>query len=172
MKFRNLILAVALAISAIPALAQGVFPGPGRMYCANGVYYIGEQLTCTVNAGSAVALTTNVVSNICTITATPGTWRIEAGVGFSPAATTNVTLYGSGISLTSATLPPQDDNARFQTSHAAHVPGAGLGPRVSNPPRYLTAIVNTDVYFVGVTTHTVSTMGVYGKMTAHRIECP
>lgn len=138
--------------------------------------YIGETLTQSRAASSATSLTTNTTVNVTAtkITLTPGDWEISGYVSFQSAATTSVTSFQLGISLTTATLPatdtfgvPTSGEVRVNWDTPAMVNGGGHNTFPIAPYRF-SVTANTDIYLVARGTFTVSTLTVYGSFRARR----
>lgn len=117
--------------------------------------------------------------NVCTtpsILLGPGDWSVQGFVGFQPGATTSVTRFDAGISLTSASLPIADSLAvptmgetRLLWSVASEVPVSDNGFAI--PPYQVTVGVGatTTLFLVAGATFSTSTMNVYGSMEARLI---
>lgn len=131
---------------------------------------IGEYISSSVNAGSAVSLTTGTAANVTSISVPAGDWDIGGVVGMYPGATTNITLFYGSTSTTSAT---QNSNPGYLTSLPL---GAGSGFVTTaqqtafalNPMRYSFSSTTT-VYLVVTANFTVSTNGGFGYIWARRV---
>lgn len=127
---------------------------------------VGEMISATVLVGAAVALTSGATVNISSITLTPGDWDVNAIGATTPAATTVVSLFGVGISTTSATLPALPSTGYSQLH----------GSSVTQPFYFLnTGVVRvsiaspTTVFLVGISNFTTSTNAMYGQIRARRV---
>jgi hypothetical protein len=152
--------------SLISNVLQGVTDGSAA---ASG--FVGEVISSTVAVGSAVTLTSGIVSNVTTIPIqlTAGEWYVNAQVNYRASATTSITMLLQGTSETSATIGAQDTFSRLIM--AAVTPTAALdfsmpirGRRIvvtSTTPIYLIAAAN----FSGVS----QTLSAYGTIEARRI---
>lgn len=135
---------------------------------------IGELVTATVIAGSAVALTTATGANITSISLTAGDWDVSAVADFTPAATTSITQLQAGLGTVTATLLTQPGGGGVGTdplvsqTQAASVPGAGP-MTLSLPPVRVTLAGTTTIFFVAKCAFTVSTLAAYGTIRARRI---
>lgn len=135
---------------------------------------IGEFITSTVAAGSAVALTTATTANVTSISLTAGDWDVTGVVDYTFAATTSYTQLTAGISLTSATLATQagggglgtDPNSAFATP--AQVPTALAFSLEINPVRVSIA-ATTTVFMVTNCTFTVAALSAFGTIRARRV---
>lgn len=138
---------------------------------------VGEVLRTTRVASAGTALTTGVTANIAnptSITLTPGDWDVRGAVGFSPAATTNVTNLVAAVSKTSATLPSTDTTgvptAGEYIATRAQAASVPVGSITLEIPSFRTSVsANTSLFLVGRATFTVSTMSGYGFLEARRV---
>lgn len=135
---------------------------------------VGEYITATVVAGSAVALTTATGANITSISLTAGDWDVSAVADFTPGATTSITVLSAGLGTTTATLLGQAGGGGVGTdplvtiTQPATVPAAGPLHLALPPTRVLIASTTT-IFFVANCTFTVSTLSAYGTIRARRI---
>lgn len=129
---------------------------------------VGEYISASVVAGSAVALTTATGANVTSISLTAGDWDVWGNIGFVPAATTNITQLQGGCSTTSAQIPGVP-NAGFlqQFGSGGLVPGAANLSSAVVPFRFSLA-VTTTVFLTALANFTVSTLGAYGFIAARR----
>lgn len=135
---------------------------------------VGEFVTSTVAVGSAVALTTTVSANITSISLTAGDWDVRGVADFNPGATTSVTLLSAGLGTTTGVQLGQaggggvgtDPRALFST--AAEVPGANV-LTLELPPVRVSLSGTTTIFFVANATFTVSTLSVFGTLSARRM---
>lgn len=130
-------------------------------------------VTSTVAVGSAVALAAGIQANITSISLPAGRWDVSCIADFNPAATTSITLLAAGLGTTSAVLLGQPGSSEVGTdpvirwAMAANVPGANvLG--LSLPPVLVKLATTTTIHFVAQATFTVSTLSVFGTITARR----
>lgn len=161
-----------------------------RLNASNQPEYIGSTTNDTPVAGvigevigpitrlrsAALALTTATTANVCTttsITLTPGDWWVSGAVGFTPAATTNITALLAGVTKTSATLPANDTYAlptagEYIGQHS-FVAGVPNGEFVIPIPSFRVSVsVNTPIYLFARAAFTVSTLSTYGSLFARR----
>ena len=127
---------------------------------------VGEYVSSTVVAGSAVALTSAVAADVTSISLTAGDWDVSAMLAFVTAATTSYTSMFGGASSTSATVPGLPDRVQFST--AATVPGVANFVKAQAPTRFSLASTTT-IYLVAQAGFTVSTLSAYGRISARRI---
>jgi hypothetical protein len=122
---------------------------------------VGEYMT---GAGSAIALTNNVATNITSVTLTAGDWEVTGSFTASPAATTIVNLVAGGLSLTSATLPVAPD---VFVNQATFVTGAQQSSAI--PSIRVSVAGSTQVFLVGQVGFSVSTCTGAGRIRARRV---
>jgi hypothetical protein len=132
----------------------------------------GQFITSTVASGSAVALTTATSANVTSISLTAGDWDISGQIDYALIAATS-TLFQSGISLTSATLPSQAGGSGLGTDPLAQIPltttllsatyGQGVGPV------RLSIAATTTVFLVANQTFSAGSSSAYGTIRARRI---
>ena len=130
---------------------------------------LGEVISSTVLAASAVALTTGVAANVTSISLTAGDWDVRGDVSFSTAATTSVTRVIGSISQTTGTLDLTGAGTATGMIFAAVVPGVlGNAFKIPVGPTRISLASTTTVYLVGFGTFTVSTLSAYGSIVARR----
>lgn len=135
---------------------------------------IGEFITASVVAGSAVPLTTATGANITSISLTAGDWDVSAIADFTPAATTSITVLQAGLGTTTAVLLGQTGGGGVGTDPAsiwtqpATVPGAGP-INIDVPAVRVSLGSTTTIFFVANCTFTVSTLSAYGTIRARRV---
>lgn len=131
-----------------------------------------DVLSSVIVAGSATALTTNIVKNVTSIVLPEGDWDVSANVAFIPAASTSHTLLSAAISQTSATLPSTMSIAEstYFMQKTALVTGAFAQIVPLARCRIIVApSTTTTVYLVAFATFTVSTMSAYGAIWARKV---
>lgn len=133
---------------------------------------VGEVISSEI-AYPSVALTTSTVTNVTSITLTPGEWLLSGWVFFVADATTTSTLFTGGISATSITLPsinpPLVSEPRFTLPVTYTGPTAGQAPGISISNGYKKVTSNTTMYLVVLSNFAVSTMNVSGVIFAVRL---
>jgi hypothetical protein len=125
---------------------------------------VGEYVSSTVSAGSAVALTTNVTANVTSISLTAGDWVVTGNVAIFPAASTSLTVETGAVSITSAAIPADFTQQR----HAAFVMGA-TSVMFPVPTVSIKLSGTATIYLIAAATFTVSTCGAYGSIRAWRV---
>ena len=137
-----------------------------------GVGVVGEFITSNIPVGSAVALTTAVVTNITSVSLTAGDWDIEGSVDFALTGVTATQLV-CGASLTSATLPTQAGGAGLGTDAWVNLPLTLAGVTstiVSNFPSTRVSInATTTVFLIAQIGFSLGTVTGYGSIRARRI---
>lgn len=126
---------------------------------------VGEYYESQLAQASAVSLTTATTANVTSITLPAGDWSIFGLIGFIPAASTSITVLGSGNSQTSATLDALGTSFAF--TQAAVVPGA-VAQLFPIPMDRVLLTQPTTIYLVARSTFTVSTLGAFGVLSARR----
>jgi hypothetical protein len=131
---------------------------------------IGEVITTTVAAASAIALATATPANVISIALTAGDWDVDGSVCFTLASTTTMGYLTGGLSTVSATLP-------LNNAGRATLVGAGTNATtdVTTDPivapsriRVNSASATTTVYLVAQAKFAVSTCKAYGTIYARR----
>lgn len=133
---------------------------------------IGEVVTSTVASVSAQSLSNGSGTNITSISLTAGDWDVSGQVDFVLSGVT-ATLFQSGISLTTGTLPSQAGGSGLGTDALANVPllttvlSATYGQSI-NPVR-ISLSGTTTVFLVALGTFSVGTLTAYGTIRARRL---
>ena len=127
---------------------------------------VGEYVSSTVLAGSAVALTTNTATNITSISLTAGDWDVTGAIFQQPNGATVVTLIIGWISTTSATLPTAPNNGG-EALWSGNVTGNGNSTQPG--PMRLSLSSTTTVYLSTFVTFTTNTNSAYGIIRARRV---
>jgi hypothetical protein len=136
------------------------FPGVADASAA-ALGYVGEFVSSTVLAGSAVFLTTGVTSDITSISLTAGDWDVEGTIVIAPAGTiSSVNGWASSVSATAPTLP--NSGGMFAlgitTNNTLALP---IGRRRFSLASTTTVYLSTNAAFS-------STAGAYGFIGARR----
>lgn len=130
--------------------------------------YVGEFISSNIVSGSAVSLTTGMITNVTNISLTAGDWDVY-GLGATVAgAGTITTNFIVGISLTSATFDAISPNrARHQIVDGNFSANANLAFPTGNCR--INVGSTTTVYLVVRGDFSVSTLGAYGYIAARRV---
>lgn len=130
--------------------------------------YVGQVITTTVPAASAVTLTTTVPANIASISLTAGNWLIWGCVENVAASITSTVGQASSISATSATLGSSEGYdvmylqfaLCYDSTRNASLP---VGPIVVNLASTTTYYLVAEAYF------SAGTLTAFGTISAVRI---
>lgn len=149
---------VVLSVAIIPGVTTNSSAPTG---------YIGEYVESTVALGSAVSLTTGVVTNITSISLTAGDWDVSGVVLMDSGATTNITRVTAGTSSTSATA--DITKGYYNHVHSGYVPGGGQFRAMPLNTSRFSLSGTTTIYLVALANFTVSTCTAYGTISARRV---
>lgn len=134
--------------------------------------YISEIITATVTSGNALALTTATSKTVTSISLTAGTWVLRGQVDYVLTAATS-TLFQSGFSLTTDTLPTQTGGSGLGTDPITSIPlittllSATYGQVIKETTLIIGA--TTTIYLVGQQTFSAGSSSAYGTITAIRV---
>lgn len=126
--------------------------------------FLGEFTNSLVAVGSAIALTTTVVSNVTSISLTGGDWDVEGNVNYS-SGTATVTGKVAAISSTSATLPT--DGSEVPNGTQMTLISAKDG--TSLPRKRISLSTTTTIYLVAQATFSAGSISAYGQISARRV---
>jgi hypothetical protein len=127
---------------------------------------IGEFISSTVLAGSAVSLTTATAANITSISLTAGDWDVWGSVAFAPNGATTMSVLGGWISTTSATLPTAPNEGAevfFQLTFTT-----GTSQFFAIGQKRISLSATTTVYLSAYSAFAVNTNSAYGFIGARR----
>jgi hypothetical protein len=131
---------------------------------------VGEFISSTIAAGSAVSLTTATAANITSISLTAGDWDVAANLTYTGGATTNLTRLISSISTTTATIGTGGTTNRTDDGFpATFVPFVNGDISSVVGTHRISIAVTTTVYLVGFAAFSVSTCSGYGQIRARRV---
>jgi hypothetical protein len=134
---------------------------------------IDQVKTATIASGAAVSETTATPVNVTSLSLEAGDWELSGVVDRTLTGTT-ATIYGAGISLTTATMPSQAGGSGLGTD-AGISQSAAFGATVTGgystaiPPVSLSVTATTTIYLVAADTFSAGTVAVYGTLRAKRI---
>lgn len=128
---------------------------------------VGEYIASTINSGSSVALTTNVTTNITSVSLTAGDWDCTGAAAFTFAGTTSYTNLTAGTSTTSAAFTTIGNQFDFEAP--ATVPTATQDPTFALPTARFSLASTTTVFMPVQATFTVSTLRAYGVLRCRRV---
>lgn len=131
---------------------------------------IGEYISSTVLAASAISIATSTVTVITSIGLTAGDWDVTGRVGFISSGTTSVTRLNSMINTSVAISNDLEaiNQYVYVPSSVINTPGNGEihipcgGARIS-------IAVPTTVYLLALGTFTASTLSAHGIISARRV---
>ncbi len=129
---------------------------------------VGEFINSTIATASAVALVSGTPKTITSITLTAGDWDVWGSVFSKPAASTTSNSIGASISLATNTF-----GALSESEPASLIVGfasaAGQVNYMNTGIGRQSVSGSTTVYLVGYSTFAVSTMAMFGFISARRV---
>ena len=132
--------------------------------------FIGEYVSSSVLAGSAVSLSTGTTANITSISLDAGDWDVNGTVFFDPAASTTSQYQTCGISKTSATYEvAAADNNVSNAGGASGSLGAGYGAVLPVGSYRASLATTTTIYLLASSVFAISTINAYGFISARRV---
>lgn len=130
-------------------------------------HHIGEVISSTVAAGSAVELTNGVIADVTSIELSAGDWDVSATLWFDLAETTQVVVFGGSISDTSETFETNGTPGTVVHRYSElSVLGDDIGFALGTRRIQLTG--TTTVYLVTVCGFAAAAAGAYGHISARR----
>lgn len=176
---------LALWLGLAPAFADSAFVAP----TANGTAAVGQLPGTTTNdaaaagkvgefntsdilVGSAVSLTSNVAANLTSLTLQPGDYNVFCTVIFADTGTTLTNYLLGSLSTTSATTVlarGQSTSYTYATAGIANTNLTNISLTVGPYHVQVATASTTQVFCVGQAGFGVSTMAIYGGMSAQRI---
>jgi collagen type VII alpha len=150
------------------AEGEGGPPGPiGATGPAGSASTPGGSGQVITNTGLLVSLISGSNANIASITLTPGTWSISAGVKFNSNSSVSITQWGASIGTVPSTLNNSAQGFSNNVSAAISPGSAGTQQLAQSiPTQIVTVAANTTYYLVGLATFSASTLNVDGTITA------
>lgn len=124
---------------------------------------VGEFISSTVLAGSAVALTNGVSANVTSISLTAGDWDVEGYIEPIPAGTLNTVICWT--STVSATTPTRPNNGGIAIMFNTLAPTGFFGMTIGRQRIKLAA---TTTVYLSCNMSFSSTCGAYGFIGARR----
>lgn len=160
-----------------------VFPSSGTLATIQGVTdgssaapgVVGELISAARLFASRTSITSTSETTMTTISLTAGQWLIFSNVGYLPAASTSVTKFSLGVSLTTNAMPGSSTIAAPSSvgeyslflNQAASVPGTTRTVSASAVPVNISA--TTSFFLIARSDFTVSTMEAWGSIYALRV---
>jgi hypothetical protein len=133
---------------------------------------VGEFITSTVPAGSAVSLTTATTANMTSISLTAGDWDVNVQTNFNVAGGTVVDVR-MGPSPTSASLATQPANGVVGTDALVISPlglaGATGVYTLGNIDVRVSTASTVTIFATAQANFSVGTVSVYGTIRARRV---
>ena len=126
--------------------------------------YVGEVISSTILAASAISLSNGVNANITSISLTAGDWDVYGNVYFICAGSTILLIAACTISTVSVTS--NDSAYLFQTFPN---PIAGNSTGIVAPTRRINISSTTTIYLVSGQTFSTSTLTGCGSIYARRM---
>lgn len=133
---------------------------------------VGEFITATVAAGSAVSLVTATAKTVTSISLTPGDWDVSAVGDFTLTAATT-SFFRTGVNVTNNTMPSQTGGSGIGTDPLVKLPlvltttttdyGQGL------PPVRISLAATTTIYLVCEATFAAGSVSAFGTIRARRM---
>jgi len=128
-----------------------------------------DYVETDVTAGSPVALTSGVASNVATISIGPGEYEIYFAAVFIGDPTTSVNYYASSISPTSLSITGTSDSSNF-SAESGETPFFYVDRLSQKVGPYRVALTTTVSYYAVVLAgFGTASMSCYGKLYARRI---
>lgn len=124
---------------------------------------IGEYVTATLAAGSAISLTNLTGANVTSISLTAGDWDVWGAVFFVGSATIT-TLWGA-VSTTSASVGTAPSDGLAILSGASSI----VGTTSLNARTRISIAATTTVYLVAQANFSGSSATAFGKIAARRV---
>lgn len=151
--------------SAPPAtIANGQLPATATND-AGAAGKVGEYISATVLAGSAVSITNNTAANVASISLTAGDWDVSGTVSSKVAGSTVMTTLYGWISATSATLPTSPNSGAY-ANWAGSVTGGDV--TLATGTIRISIASTTTIYLGAQSGFSVSTNASYGFIGARR----
>lgn len=133
---------------------------------------IGEFITATVAAGSAVSLVTATAKTVTSISLTAGDWDVSAVGDFTLTGATT-SYFRTGVNTITNTIPSQAGGSGIGTDPMVRIPlvlttttsdyGQGL------PPVRISLAATTTIYLVCEATFSAGTISAFGTIRARRM---
>lgn len=128
---------------------------------------VGEYISSIVLSTSAVGISSGTAGNVTSVALTPGDWDVSGNVAFVAGASTTATVFSGGIGTASATLPISPANGAF-AQIGVSVAAGGVEPCLPVGQTRLSLAGTSTAFLVAQATFALSTMGVYGFLSARR----
>ena len=130
--------------------------------------YIGEYLSASLASGSAVPLTTGVISSLISVALTAGDWDLSATIFFAFGATTSYQYLIYGISTSPTAFWVQETQSR-QVVPSSTVPTNVTDMGFPLPNVRVNVTGPTTMYLIIQAGFAISTLSAYGFIRARRV---
>lgn len=129
--------------------------------------HVGEYISSTVLAGSAVSLTTATPQNVTSISLTAGDWNVWGNVTHAPNSATSVAAVYGAINTTSGTFPTSMAVGAYFAEN--FTPLTSYGSTKPTGMTRLSLASTTTVYLIAQAIFSINTMSAYGFIGARRV---
>lgn len=155
------------------ALRASVSPSPGQTVGTStndnaSAGNVGEYLSATLAAGSAVSLVTATGKTVTSVSLTAGDWDVDGVVDFISGATTNIVVLASGSSSTADTIGADNTYGSIYNAATGIVYG-GVTIRTLIPTQRVSIAGTTTFFLIAQATFSVSTLTAHGLIRARRV---
>lgn len=127
---------------------------------------VGEVITSSVVAGSAIGIGSGTAGNITSLPLTAGDWDVWGNVVTAPGVATTMAALSGWMGTASAAQPTMPNGGGIMSLPIAIAAGVASGGPVGMMRQSLAA--PATVYLGVLATFAVSTMGAYGSISARR----
>jgi hypothetical protein len=152
-------------LATAPTLNQAILNGVTTNTAA-GAGVIGQVISSSIPAGSAVSLASSTAKDVTTISLTAGNWLVWGNVVFAPGATTTQSTIIAYINTTANTLPTLPNGGAYTQFSASLATGGNQS--IPAGMMVLSLSATTTVSLGAFSTFGVSTQTAYGAISAVR----
>lgn len=124
----------------------------------------GEYVQSLIAIGSAITATTNVTSNVTSISLTAGDWDVRGNLNFSETIST-IAQRSGGVTVTSETIPT--DGTEIEAG--GNTVGTTEKNSASIPSKRISINTTTTIYLVGKAVFSAGIVTMYGSISARRV---
>lgn len=160
------------AISTVPSIAfsstSGIIGTTTNDDAAAGS--VGEYIESVIVQASATSLTTGTSKTVTSISLTAGDWDVFGCASFIGGATTNVTIFYSGINTVTNSLPATTNRHTISFTSTGVVPFAtGIATCLPQATKRFSLSSTTTIYLNVASDFTISTNTAFGFIGARRV---
>lgn len=132
---------------------------------------VGEYISSSLAAGSALALSTNTTSSLTNITLSAGDWDISGGISFTGAASTTVQVLAGIIAATNTSSGGVDLMSKgiFSYSSLSVFTGGSTGPTIIVGPTRVSTATSSSYFLNAAAGFSVSSLSAFGMIRARRV---